>query len=137
MTAVRLVEAVEVFEMFRLALNTEGLGCSRLHAVSQFEAFDPCSQFALGSRLGEVLLVEGSEQIQLGPLGLRIHAGRSIQVVDRIPLGPEPSALIDAGQETGPPVASLSLGQAAVEWVAHHHEGRQVATFAPQAVCHP
>ena len=78
MTAVRLVEAVEVFEMFRLALNAEGLRCSRLHAVGQFEAFDPCPQFVLGSRLGQVLLVEGSEQIQLGALGLRIHAGRSV-----------------------------------------------------------
>ena len=137
MTAVGLVQAVEVFEMFRFALDAEGVWRSRLHAVGQLEALDPCAQFAFRSRLGQVVLVEGAQQIQLSTLGLRIHADRSIQVVDRVPLGPQPSALIDAGQEAGSPVAGLSLGQPAVQRITHHHEGGQVAAFAAQAIGHP
>ena len=137
MAAVFFVQTIELLDVFRLAFDIKGLRRGSLHAVGKLEALDPRIQLALDGRPGERAAVEIGQEIQLGALTLRGERRRNRKVVDGIAFRFQPGALIDARQETRAPVCCASLGQAAIERIAHHDKGRQRIALAAEAVIHP
>ena len=86
-----------------------------------------------------VSLVEGGEVVEDAAAQLARHAGRIRQVKDRLPFAPETDALILRRQEAAAPVVVVEELAARLALVrrGHHHEGRQVAGHAAQAVSGP
>ena len=137
MPAVFFPDAVQLADVFRFRGDREGIGGGRLHAVGEFEAFDAGRQFIFERAGGEGGLIEAGEEVELGALAVRGDGFRPPEVIDGFPLRTQPCALVDTGKETGSPVAGISLGQAAVEGVAHDDERRKAVAFAAEAVGDP
>ena len=117
--------AVQVADVLRLLLDVEGVGGRHLHPVGQLEDWDPGLEVVvLGARL-LVLAVELGEQVELPPLvgpGDDRVADVLDQVLGLLLAGVDVRALVDAGQEGGPPVGDVGDGQAG----AHGDEAGQV-----------
>ena len=72
--ALGIVDAVQLANRGRLAVDVERLGRGHLHAVGQLKALDAGGQLGFaGLRL---MLVEPAQQIELGPLLGVGHVGR-------------------------------------------------------------
>ena len=91
-----ILQPVHRADVFRLLIHRERLGRGALHTVGQLKALDARGQFLL-KRVGlKVLLVERLQQIQLTTLLVGVHAGGTLEIIDRIARGPEVRALIHA-----------------------------------------
>src|SRR5437667_434761 len=84
--------------------------------------------------LPAVQTVQAVQKIDLSPLGVVGHAGRSHQIVDRRTLRVEGGPLVDARQETSAPVRRVALRQPAAERVVHDDERRQVLALRAEPV---
>ena len=93
-------------------------GAADLHAIGEFETFDPRGELLLRRIRRELLLIELGQQIELRTLPRVGQFRRAIQVVDRIALRLQPGALIHARQESRAPVVRIALRQPTAQRVA-------------------
>ncbi len=64
----RVIDAVEFFDVLRLLRNIQRLLRSHLHLGRELIAGDACLQIKLSRMQGQVVFVEGLQQIELTPL---------------------------------------------------------------------
>ena len=132
-----LVQTVELLDVLRLTFDIKSLRRGGLHAVGQLEALDACIEFALDRRFGERAAVQFRQQVELGTLALWRERGWHREVINRCALRLQPGALIDARQETRAPIGRAAFGQAAIQRITHHDEGRQRITLAAEPIVDP
>ena len=74
--APRVVEAVQLLDVGRLAIDVDRLGRGRLHPVGQLEALDPRGQLRLGGKLLVMKLVQAAASSRAGPAARRRSSPR-------------------------------------------------------------
>ena len=131
----RLVEAVERLRGLGLAGDVHRARRASLHAVGELVRGDPRRQLAVAGKLLHVQLVQLRQRIEARALGFGGHAGRRLQIDDRIAGRTELRALIGGRNEAGAPVVRSAERSAAR--VGHDDVGRQAGRDRAQAVGDP
>ncbi len=130
-----VVRAVELEDVGGLAGDVEGLLGGGLHVGGELVAGDAGLEVQLAGAGGEVLLVEGPEQVELPLLRGAGECGGRIEIEDARLGGADEGALVEGGQPAVGEVLLLEGGQAA--GVGEHHVGGQVVRLAAEAVGEP
>ena len=127
------VQAVQPVDVLGLPAQVDQFGTGHLHAEGQFVVPDPGRQAAVVRAFVQVSLVPLLELAQDGLLVLPGDRTGRLQIFQGRSLGGKHGSLVDGRQEAR---SDHRLAVAHVV-VGHHHVGRQVVGFAPQAVEHP
>ena len=135
--ALGIADAVESLCLLSFGGEVEGFRGGGLHAVGEFEAFDPCGQFGVTFALLLVEAVELFEEVEAGALGGGSEVGRAIEVVDGITGWFDPGALEDTGKKAGAPVGGMAFGESAAFGIAHDDEAGEIGAFAAEPVGDP
>ena len=130
-----LIDAVQFFRRRAFAADIERLrGCS-LHPGSQFVTVDARLERVFSGALGQVGLVELTEEVKVVALDVALQVGRRVEVEYSRLLRAQHRALIQAWQEAvGPVVHAIDRVTAGV---GQHHVGRQLVRHAAKRVCQP
>lgn len=128
-----LLHAVGIQRGLGLAREVQEFGRGHLHPERQFVRSDACVDFGVAGR-HPVHRVQVAERVQPGPLRLRAVARWIREMQDGIARVAERDALVARGQEAARPDAAARIGSAAG---VQHHETRQVARLAAEAVGNP
>ena len=110
----RFIEAVEILDVLRFAVEVEGVRAGRLHPISKFIAFNARGKFGFIRLPTQVFPIQLGEKIKLRPLGFGRHRGRTLQVVNRCSLRFEPRALKGSRQKPRAPIGRMAFRQATV-----------------------
>ena len=133
---VRIIEAVEFFGEGRFAVDVHGIWGLGLHAEGEFEGGDAGLEDGIGGRLGEVLAVDGVEEIELGALADGVVMG-IVEILDGGlfygHIASDGGALVDSGEEGAGPVADSAVAEG---WVDREEAG-EVLIFGTEPIRNP
>ena len=133
---VRIIEAVEFFGEGRFAVDVHGIWGLGLHAEGEFEGGDTGLEDGIGGRLGEVLAVDGVEEIELGALADGVVMG-IVEILDGGlfygHIASDGGALVDSGEEGAGPVADSAVAEG---WVDRQEAG-EVLIFGAEPIRNP
>ena len=133
---VRIIEAVEFFGEGRFAVDVHGIWGLGLHAEGEFEGGDAGLEDRIGGRLGEVLAVDGVEEIELGALADGVVMG-IVEILDGGlfygHIASDGGSLVDGGEEGAGPVADTAVAEG---WVDGQEAG-EVLIFGSETIRNP
>ena len=125
---------IEIQDVLRFLTNIHQLRSTRLHLVGHLEGIDARGNLRIAHPT-QTLTVEFLNGIQRLPLGRAVHTLRIGQVENRITAAAEKNPIVDAGQETRPPVGGPSTRPLAAG--RKYHVSRKITALTAQTVSRP